>query len=85
MPPSNKRRNETQAKAIAVSMVLVIFNMTCDGGFRGAKGAMAPCPALLVAEKGPAPGKKLKLNHRKTFEFSNKGPAYDFGPGSSSP
>ena len=28
-PPSTKRRSKTQAKAIAVSMVLIIFDMTC--------------------------------------------------------
>ena len=28
-PPSNKHRNKTQAKAITVSIVLVIFNMKC--------------------------------------------------------
>ena len=39
-------------------------------------------PALLVAENGPHAWEKIQTkNHRKTFEFSNKGSAYDFGPG----
>ena len=41
---------------------------------------MAASPALLVAEKGPRAWEKFKLNHRKTFEFSNKGSAFDFDP-----
>ena len=39
------------------------------------RGAMTPGPALFVAEKGPRAWEKFKLSHRKTFEFSNKGPA----------
>ena len=39
-------------------------------GGPGGQGAMAPGPALLVAQKGPARKKKLKRNHRKTFEYT---------------
>ena len=41
-------------------------------GARGAKGATAPGPTLLVTQKprGPAPEKKWKRNHRKAFEYT---------------
>ena len=37
---------------------------------RGSQGATIPDPALLVTQKGPATKKKLKRNHRKTFEYT---------------
>ena len=38
-----------------------------SGGFRG---EMAPGPTPLVAERGPAPRKKFKLNHRKASDYT---------------